>query len=82
MWEQTPLLAMHGTIHQDDWLVYHDALALMTAKRTVKWMMNTTIPDGKKCIDHWILPRLGYNDDISRFGRRPVGDLPEGMPLD
>jgi hypothetical protein len=59
MWEQTDL-AMHGTIHQDDWLVYHDALALMTAKHTVKWMTNTTTtPDGKKYIDSWILPNLG-----------------------
>jgi len=81
MWEQTAL-AMHGTIHEDDWLVYHDALALMTAKRTVKWMTDTTTPDGKKYIDRWILPELGCNEDIPRFGKRPVGDFPEGMPLD
>ncbi len=28
------------------------------------------------------MPELGCNDDIPRFGRRPIGDLPEGMPLD
>jgi hypothetical protein len=81
MWEQTTL-AMHGTIHQDDWLVYHDALSLMIAKRAVKWMPNTTTPDEKKYIDHWILPELGCNDDIPRFGGRPIRDLPESMPLD
>jgi predicted flap endonuclease-1-like 5' DNA nuclease len=81
MWKHTAL-AMQGTIHQDDWLVYHDALALMTARSTVKWMTDTTGPDGKKYIERWILPELGCNDDIPRFGGRPVGDLPEGMPLD
>jgi hypothetical protein len=70
-------LAMHGTIHQDDWLVYHDALALMITKRTVKRMMNTTTPDGKKYIDHWILPGIGCSNDIPRSGKRPVGDLPK-----
>jgi hypothetical protein len=81
MWEQTAL-AMHGTIHQDDWLVYHDALSLMTAKRTMEWMENTRTPDGKKYIHRWILPELGCNDDIPRFGGRPIGDFPESMPLD
>jgi hypothetical protein len=47
----------------------------MTAKCTVKWMTNTTTPDGKKYIDRWIFPRLGCNEDIPRFGKRPVGDL-------
>jgi hypothetical protein len=81
MWDQTAL-AMHGTIHQDDWLVYHDALSLMTAKQTMEWMENTTTPNIKKYIDRWILPVLGCNDDILRFGGRPMGDFPESMPLD
>jgi hypothetical protein len=81
IWEQTAF-AMHGTNHQDDWLVYRNGLSLMSAKCTVKWMMNTTTPDAKKYIDGWTLPELGYNDDIPRFGGRPIGDLPESMPLD
>jgi hypothetical protein len=75
-------LAMHGTAHQDDWLVYHDALSLMTAKRTMEWMENTRTPDGKKYIDQWILPELGCNDDIPRFCGRPIGDFPESLPPD
>jgi hypothetical protein len=27
-----------GTKHEYDWMFYHDALSLMTAKETVKWM--------------------------------------------
>jgi hypothetical protein len=81
MWDQTAL-AMHGTIHQDDWLVNHDALSLTTAKQSMKWMENTTTPDGKKYIDRWILPALGCNDDIPRFVGRPMRDFPESMPLD
>jgi hypothetical protein len=28
------------------------------------------------------LPELGCNDDIPKFGERPIGDFPESMPLD
>jgi hypothetical protein len=27
-----------GTKKEDDWMFYHDALSLMTAKDTIKWM--------------------------------------------
>ena len=29
---------MEGTIHEDTWMVYHDALSLMTSKATKEWM--------------------------------------------
>jgi hypothetical protein len=29
---------MKGTKHEHDWVFYHDALSLMTAKETVSWM--------------------------------------------
>ncbi len=29
---------MKGTIHEEDFYFYHDALSLMTAKETRKWM--------------------------------------------
>jgi hypothetical protein len=31
-------LLFKGTIHEKDWLFWHDALSLMTAKDTVAWM--------------------------------------------
>jgi len=30
--------AFKGTTHEDDWLLFHDALSQMTAKETVEWM--------------------------------------------
>jgi hypothetical protein len=27
-----------GTMHEADWMFYHDALSLMMAKDTIKWM--------------------------------------------
>ena len=81
MWAETAK-AMKGTMHEDDWLIYHDALKLMTAKRTIDWMKTTTAPDGTKYFDRWILPELGCNADIRNFEGRPVGDIPEGQPMD
>ena len=34
---------MRGTIHENDWYFYHDALSLMTATSMMKWMEDTTI---------------------------------------
>jgi len=29
---------MKGSIHEDSWMAYHDAISLMTANRTKQWM--------------------------------------------
>ena len=29
---------MKGSVHEDDLFIVHDALVLMTAKETIKWM--------------------------------------------
>ena len=29
---------MKGTKHEDDWLIYHDALSIMTSEKTKEWM--------------------------------------------
>jgi hypothetical protein len=35
----------------------------------MKWMENTTTPDGKKYLDNWIFPELGCDaEDLPRFG--------------
>jgi hypothetical protein len=37
---------MKGTQHKDDWMFYHDALTLMTAKETIVWMKRRGILSG------------------------------------
>jgi hypothetical protein len=34
---------MVGTKHEHDWLFYHDALSLMTAKDCIAWMKDKNI---------------------------------------
>jgi hypothetical protein len=70
-----------GTTHELDWVFYHDALSLMTAKETMEWMQQ------KGYLKRWILPENGlssaeHDPDLTSYARRPPGDNPEGMPLD
>jgi hypothetical protein len=69
-----------GTIHQNDWFFWHDALSLMTAKDTINWMKENGY------YDRWLLPELDLYRDFpdvkSKYDRRPIGDTPESMPLD
>jgi len=68
-----------GTTHEHDWVFYHDALSLMTAKDTKEWMCE------KGYLERWILPQNGLlkdNPALKRFWDRPIGDSPELMPLD
>ena len=44
---------MKGYVHEDDLFIVHDALVLMTAKETIKWMKE------KKCFHLWLLPMNG-----------------------
>jgi hypothetical protein len=68
-----------GTTHEADWMFYHDALSLMTAKDTIKWMKE----EGH--YERWILPQCGLLEDekdLKRYYGRPVGDTPEIMAWD
>ncbi|CAB9530889.1 hypothetical protein SEMRO_3098_G343680.1 [Seminavis robusta] len=65
-----------GSNFETNWHFMHDALSLMTAKETKDWMEKERI---KK---HWILPELGLNDKIGKFGGRPVGNNPRDAPAD
>ncbi|CAB9505297.1 unknown protein [Seminavis robusta] len=62
----------------NNWYFYHDALSLMTAKVTVKWMKE------KGYYKHWLLPVLGVNmePELKRYSKAPVGNSPELMPWD
>ena len=64
-----------GYFHEDDFFIVHDALVLMTAKETIKWMKE------KNCFHLWLLPMNGLQDGTPYAGR-PVGNSPEFMPLD
>jgi hypothetical protein len=48
---------MKGTKHEGDWMFYHDALTLMTAKETIVGMKE------KGYLDWWILPANGLHTD-------------------
>jgi len=64
-----------GTIHEDDWFIYHDALTLFSSAVSLQYMSD------KGYKDHLILPQLGCNDGTN-YKNRMVGMRPEMMPLD
>ena len=66
---------MRGTKFEDNFYFYHDALSLMTAAETRKWMLEI---DYEK---YWVLPMKDLNKGTT-YHNRPVGDSPEMMPLD
>ena len=65
---------MKGSVHEDDFFIVHDALVLMTAKETIKWMKD------KNCFHRWLLPMNGLQGGTPYAGR-PVGNIPKFMPL-
>ena len=69
-----------GAAHKDDWYLYHDALALMTANVTMERMEKTMV-DGKSMKSRWLVPQNGVNAHTVYEGR-PVGNSPKFMPLD
>jgi hypothetical protein len=79
IYQQSELL-FKGTINQNSWWFWHDALSLMTAKDTVLWMKE------QGYYSKWLLPELDLYKDFpdvkKRYDGRPIGDTPEGMPLD
>ncbi len=68
---------MLGTYHEDDWFFYHDALSLMTATSTIKWMRK------KDYLRLWLLPVNQLSADfkyLNSYFRRPFGHSPDMMP--
>ena len=68
-----------GTTYEDNCFFYHDALLLMTAKKTREWM-------AEKGYDKmWILPEKNlYQDDpaLKAYVGRPAVNSPELCNLD
>ena len=65
------------TNHEDDWLFYHNALSLMTAKDCIVWMKKTLVSGirtRRTIYSCWVLPVLNLNKELLRFHGRPVGD--------
>ena len=50
-----------GTVYEDNWFFYHDALSLMTATETVEWMQS------QGYYKHWVLPENDLNIHIPYF---------------
>ena len=72
---------MHGTKHEKDWMVYHDALSLMTSKESKDYMRN------KGYLTKWILPSEDLFDNSPdlknyKYAKNPPGNSPEFMPWD
>ena len=65
---------MKGSVHEHHLFILHDALVLMTAKETIKWMK------GKNCFHHWLLPINGLQYRTPYAGS-PVVNSPKFMPL-
>ena len=66
---------MKGSVHEDDFFIIHDALVLMTAKETIKWM------EEKNCFHSWLLTMNGLQNG-THYAGSPVGNRPEFTPLD
>ena len=64
-----------GSVHEGKLFIIHDALVLMTSKETIKWMKSNNY------FHRWLLPMNGLQDGTPYDGR-PVGNIPECMPLD
>ncbi len=66
---------MVGTVYEDDWRWYHDALPQLTAKCTVDWMRANGF------LAKMVRPDAGLNAGTV-YAARPVGNSPELMCWD
>lgn len=69
-----------GTVHEHDWVFYHDALSQLTSQETLDWMKSQTYC-GRTYFDLWVKPLAGLNAGTV-YAHRPPGNGPELMPWD
>lgn len=69
-----------GTVHEHDWVFYHDALSQLTSQETLDWMKTQTYC-GRTYFELWIKPMAGLNAGTV-YAHRPTGNGPELMPWD
>ena len=77
---ETSAAAFAGTVYEDTFLVYHDALSTLTAGATKAWL-KTQFIGSRSYFQIWIKPEAGLNAGTI-FADRPPGNSPELMPLD
>jgi len=70
-----------GTVHEQDCMFYHNALAQLTALDAFDWMKINRHTDGRFYMEMWVKPEQGLNAG-TRYERYPPGNSPELMPLD
>ena len=63
-----------GSVHEHDFLIFHDSLVLMTAKEMIKWMKENNY------FHRCFLPMTGLQNGTPYAGR-PVGNSPKFIPL-
>ena len=68
--EKDEIAASKGAMGAN-YLVWHDALSLMTCKNTREWM------EKKGYLEHWVLPELGVNKYWKYYDGNPTGNGPE-----
>ena len=66
---------MKGSVHEDDFFIVHDDLALMTANKTIAWMKE------KNYLHFWLIT-MNIFQDVTPCAGRPVGNSPGFMLLD
>ena len=66
---------MKGSVHEDNFFIFHDALVLMKAKEAIQWMKENNY------YHRWLLP-MHILQDGTPYAGRPIGNSPEFMPLD
>ena len=62
-------------MHKEDLFVFHDDLVLITAKETLNWTRNNGY------LHRCLLPLNGLQGG-NNYAGRPVGNIPEFIPLD
>ena len=65
---------MKGSVQDQNFFIFHDALVLMTEKETINWMRKNGY------LHICLLPLNGLQDGVP-YSCRPVGNIPELVPL-
>ena len=66
---------MKGCVHEEDFIIFHYALVLLTAKETITWIKENNY------FNCWFLTMNGIQDGTPCDGN-PVDNSPGFMPLD
>ena len=71
---KTSAMLFEDTEYKDTWKLYHDALSLMTTKRTINWMKSMGY------YKYWIKPEMGICDEFPRHKDNMIGSTRKNAP--